>query len=67
MEQRTEPGAEVITIIAEPGALTFATRKEWHELPEMCLDELQQHEIVMPFMCSRTFSFCCGIIIQGII
>lgn len=49
MEQRTEPGADVITIIAEPGALTFATRKEWRELPEMCLDELQQHEIVMPF------------------
>ena len=49
MEQRTEPGAEVITIISEPGALTFATRKEWQQLPEVCLDELYQHEIVSAF------------------
>ena len=49
MLHREQPGAEVITVIAEPGALTFATRKEWQELPEMCLDEIIQHEIVAVF------------------
>ena len=49
MEHRTEPGADVFTIVAEPGALTFATRKEWHELPEMCLGEITHHETAMVF------------------
>lgn len=49
MEKKTEPVAEVITIIQEPGALTFATRKEWQQLPEVCLGELVQHETALVF------------------
>lgn len=40
MEHNIETGADVVTVIAEPGALTFATRKEWESLPELSLDEL---------------------------
>lgn len=50
MEHKTEEIADVITIVAEPGepgALIFATRREWRELPEMCLGELLQHETTM--------------------
>ena len=49
MLHREQPGAEVITIISEPGALTFATRKEWQELPEIFLGEITHHETVMVF------------------
>ena len=34
MEHMIETGENIVTVIAEPGALTFATRKEWQELPE---------------------------------
>lgn len=53
MEQRAKPDADVITIVAEPGALTFATRKEWTELPAEYLDELQQHAIEYVFCGSQ--------------
>lgn len=49
MEQRTETNADIFSIIAEPGALTFATRKEWRELPEMCLGEIYHHETACVF------------------
>ncbi len=42
-------GEDVVTVIAEPGALTFATRKEWRELPESSLDELTHYETVKVF------------------
>ena len=45
MEQNTD----VLSVIAEPGALTFVTRKEWQLLPERCLDELVRHETMLVF------------------
>ena len=44
MEINVKPAAYTVAVIAEPGALTFATRKEWRELPESCLDELSHYE-----------------------
>ena len=41
--------ADVVAIMTEPGALSFCTRKEWRELPEICLGELARHETVMAF------------------
>lgn len=49
MEQKTKAAPDVMSIVAEPGALTFVTRKEWQRLPECCLGELAQHETVMIF------------------
>lgn len=50
MEQHTiETGADVVTVIAEPGALTFATRKEWRELPESGWDELTMFDVKKVF------------------
>ena len=50
----------LITIIQEPGALVFATRKEWKKLPECCLCELEQQETECVFMGSNSvfFLFC---------
>lgn len=50
MQDKTKTSADVLTIISEPGSLTFATRKEWQELPEICLDELSRHETMLVFM-----------------
>ena len=44
MEINVKPGADTVAVIAEPGALVFATRKEWRELPESCLDEISHYE-----------------------
>ena len=49
MERKTDRVKDPITIIAEPGALTFATRKEWHDLPEFSLGELAHHETMIVF------------------
>ena len=49
MEHKTETNTDIISIVSEPGALVFATRKEWRELPEVCLDELLHHEAVNVF------------------
>lgn len=50
MEQKNKTNADVITIVAESESMIFATRKEWQELPEMCLGELSQHETMLVFM-----------------
>ena len=50
MDQKTETEQDVITIVSEPGAVLFATRKKWRELPEVFLGELTQHETVLVFM-----------------
>ena len=44
-----KPGADIVTVISEPGALVFATRKEWRELPETALDELTRYDIKKVF------------------
>lgn len=49
MEPIIETGKDVVTVISEPGALTFATRKEWEPLPENQLETLNQYEIVVAF------------------
>lgn len=49
MNQNKETNTDILSVIAEPGALTFVTRKEWRELPEMCLGELAQHESALAF------------------
>ena len=49
MEPIVETGNDVVTVISEPGALTFATRKAWEPLPENRLDELNKFEINMAF------------------
>ena len=49
MEHKAETSTDIISIVSEPGAMVFATRKEWRELPEVCLNELQQHEAVTVF------------------
>ena len=49
MEQKTKSAPEIMSVIAEPGALTFVTRKEWQRLPECCLGELAQHETEIVF------------------
>lgn len=50
MEQKNKTSADIITIVAESESMIFATRKEWQELPEMCLGELSQHETMLVFM-----------------
>lgn len=50
MNQKNETDRDVITIVTEPGAVSFVTRKEWRELPEAFLGELTQHETVLVFM-----------------
>ena len=42
-EGRIETGADVVTVIAEPGALTFATRKEWERIQEGNLEEVYSY------------------------
>ena len=49
MERKTGMEKDPFTIIAEPEALTFATRKEWRDLPEIRLGELAQHETMIVF------------------
>ena len=49
MEPIINTKPDTITVIAEPGALTFATRKEWAELPETAMDELQNQNIIRVF------------------
>lgn len=50
MEPINETGNDVITIVSEPGALVFATRKEWTRLPESRLDTLAQLKTECVFM-----------------
>ena len=57
MEQGISAGTDTITIVAEPGALTFATRKEWQKLPEMCLGEIIKHETELVFMGTDSIFF----------
>ena len=58
MEPRIEPGNDVMTVIAEGNiALTFATRKEWRELPEHSLDELTQYITAMVFKGTESVYF----------
>lgn len=49
MEPIIETGRYVITVISQPGSLTFATRKEWELLPENRLEILSQYKIVAAF------------------
>ena len=49
MEHKAETTTDIISIVSEPGALNFCTRKEWRELPEVCLDDLLHHETVNLF------------------
>lgn len=49
MEKNKETNTDILSIISEPGALTFVTRKEWRELPEMCLGEITHYETVCIF------------------
>lgn len=57
MDQKATAGSDVITIIAEQNALVFATRKEWRELPEICLGELMQTEIMLVFKGTESVFF----------
>lgn len=50
MEPIINTGNDVITIVSEPGALVFATRKEWTRLPESRLDTLAQLKTECVFM-----------------
>ena len=50
MDRRSEVHQDVVTIVSEPGALTFCTRKEWYELSDTFLGELTHHETVLVFM-----------------
>lgn len=47
MEPIIETGKNVITVISEPGALTFATRKEWEPLLENDFNKLKSHELLL--------------------
>lgn len=49
MEPIIETGNDVITVISEENALTFATRKEWEPLPENRLEILNGFQIRMAF------------------
>ena len=57
MENKTDTAKDVITIVAEPGALTFATRKEWQRLPEYCLGEITQHKTELVFTGTNSIFF----------
>ena len=57
MEPIINTGNDVITIVSEPGALVFATRKEWRELPESCLIELERQETECVFMGTSSVFF----------
>lgn len=57
MEQKIKSAPEIMSVIAEPGALTFATRKEWRELPEMFFGEITQHETVFIFYGTSSIYF----------
>ena len=50
MNQKTVRATDVITIVTEPGALVFATRKEWKELPDSSLGELEGQKTECVFM-----------------
>lgn len=47
MEQNNANNLDTVAIFAEPGALSFCTRKEWKVMPECSLDELVQHETML--------------------
>ena len=57
MKPTIETGDDMVTVISEPGALTFATRKEWQELPESLYDEIQQFEIYRVFKGTESLFF----------
>lgn len=44
-----EIAESMVTVVAEPGALSFVTRKEWQPLPEKMLDNLTNYEIIRAF------------------
>ena len=48
MEAIIETG-DAVTVIAEPGALVFATRKTWEPLPETRMDDLSGYSIIAAF------------------
>lgn len=52
-----ERNTDVISVISEPGALTFVTRKEWQLLTESHFGELSQHEIVFAFNGTESIFF----------
>lgn len=49
MVKKKQVTSDVISIVAEQGAFTFITRKEWHDLPECCMATLNNHITVMSF------------------
>ncbi len=49
-DRKIKPGTDVVAVISEPGALVFATRKEWCKLTESALDELNHYDIKKAFM-----------------
>ena len=49
MEPIIEKKPDDVSIISEPGALTFTKRKEWIELPLIALEELQNQRITRAF------------------
>ena len=57
MEPKAETEQGIVSIVAEPNAMTFVTRKEWHELPEMLLGELTQHETDLVFTGTNSIFF----------
>ena len=57
MKPTIETGDDMVTVISEPGALTFATRKEWQELPESRLCELQSFETIRVFKGTESVYF----------
>ena len=50
MNQQNMPSADVVTVVADSESMIFATRKEWKELPEICLGELSQYETMLVFI-----------------
>lgn len=57
MINNTEPCAAASTVIWEPGALTFTTRKEWRPVPESQLCELEQMETEKVFKGTSSIYF----------
>lgn len=68
MNPINETENDVVTIVSEPGALVFATRKEWTRLPESRLDTLAQLKTECVFMSvySVFFLFRCMNPLDGV-
>ena len=49
MKPIIETGPDVVTVIEEPGAVTFATRKEWGELDKSHFEYLTNCHIIKTF------------------